>query len=74
MVGSVQFNLGVDTASPEERRMRRRLYEGLDPHRHPLLVANAEELSRVGSHDEFEFGLAALLDAIEARIASQSPG
>ncbi|SEH03993.1 regulatory protein, tetR family [Nonomuraea solani] len=68
VVGSVQFNLGVDTADPEEQRMRRRLYEGLDPDRHPILTAHAEELSRVGSRDEFEFGLAALLDAIEARI------
>jgi hypothetical protein len=33
-----------------------------------VLVAHAQELSRVGSSDEFEFGLAALLEAIEARI------
>jgi AcrR family transcriptional regulator len=70
VVGSVQFNLGVDTADQEEQRMRRRLYEGLDPQRHPILVAHAEELSRIGSRDEFEYGLAALLDSIEARIAS----
>jgi hypothetical protein len=31
-------------------------------------------LSRVGSHDEFAFGLAALLDAIEARITPRRPG
>jgi TetR/AcrR family transcriptional regulator, tetracycline repressor protein len=70
VIGSVQFNLGVDTADPEEQRLRRRLYEGLDPQRYPILVANAEELSRMGSRDEFEFGLAALLDSVEARIAS----
>ncbi|MEU7858677.1 TetR/AcrR family transcriptional regulator [Nonomuraea sp. NPDC049141] len=68
VVGSVQFNLGVDTASPVEQRLRRRLYEGLDPDRYPILVAHADELSRMGSHEEFEFGLAALLDAIEARL------
>ncbi|MDN3357771.1 TetR/AcrR family transcriptional regulator [Actinomadura sp. DC4] len=69
VVGSVQFNLGVDTADPQEQRMRQRLYEGLDPHRHPIMVAHAEELSRMGSREEFEFGLAALLDGVEARIA-----
>ncbi|MFC7383687.1 TetR/AcrR family transcriptional regulator [Sphaerisporangium rhizosphaerae] len=74
VVGSVQFNMGVDTANPDEQRLRRRLYEGLDPQRYPILVANAEELSRVGSREEFEFGLAALLDAIEARITPRRPG
>lgn len=74
VVGSVQFNLGVDTASPEEQRLRRKLYEGLDPRRYPILIAHAEELSQVGSGDEFEFGLAALLDALEARIAARRPG
>ena len=68
VVGSVQLNLGVATADPEEQQLRQRLYEGLDPGRYPVLVAHAQELSRVGSSDEFEFGLAALLDAIEARI------
>ncbi|WP_433516565.1 TetR/AcrR family transcriptional regulator [Nonomuraea sp. CA-143628] len=68
VIGSVQFSQGVDTADPEEQRMRQRLYERLDPDRHPVLVAHAEELSRVGSREEFEFGLAALLDAIAARI------
>ncbi|MEV4355437.1 TetR/AcrR family transcriptional regulator C-terminal domain-containing protein [Nonomuraea sp. NPDC049625] len=71
-VGSVQFNLGVDSGDPEEQRMRRRLYGSLAPHQYPVLVAHAEELSRVGSRDEFEFGLAALLDAIEARITPRS--
>ncbi|MEU4227649.1 hypothetical protein AB0F17_25440 [Nonomuraea sp. NPDC026600] len=74
MVGSVQFNLGVDSTSLVEQQLRRRLYEGLDPQRYPIMTAHAEELSRVGSHDEFEFGLAALLDAIEARISSRRPG
>src|SRR5262249_15575116 len=46
VLGSVQLNLGLDTADPEEQRMRRRLYERLDPQRHPILVAHAEELSR----------------------------
>ncbi|MFD1546207.1 TetR/AcrR family transcriptional regulator [Nonomuraea guangzhouensis] len=68
VVGSVQFNLGVDTASPMEQGLRRRLYEGLDPDHYPILVAHADELSRMGSQEEFEFGLAALLDAIEARL------
>jgi hypothetical protein len=52
--------------------MCRRLYEGLDPSPLPLLVAHAEEVSRVGSPDEFEFGLAALLDGIEFRITPQT--
>jgi TetR/AcrR family transcriptional regulator, tetracycline repressor protein len=73
VVGSVQFTLGVDTTDTEEQRMRRRLYEGLDPHRYPILVAHAEELSRMGSREEFAFGLAALLDSVEARITPRHP-
>jgi AcrR family transcriptional regulator len=68
VVGSVQFNLGVDGTDPQEQQMRRRLYASLDPRLHPVLVAHADELSRMGSPDEFEFGLAALLDGIAARI------
>jgi AcrR family transcriptional regulator len=74
VIGSVQFGLGVDSTDPQEQRMRRRLYEGLDPRWHPLLVAHADEVSRMGSGDEFEFGLAALLDGIQARITPPQPG
>ena len=71
VIGSVQFSLGVDTADPREQQMRQRLYTGLDPQRYPLLVAHAAELSRMSSADEFEFGLAALLDGIEVRLAAR---
>ncbi|MFC4589973.1 TetR/AcrR family transcriptional regulator [Sphaerisporangium corydalis] len=69
VIGSVQFTLGVDSTNPDEQRLRRRLYEGLDPRRHPILTAHAEELSQVGSPEEFAFGLAALLDAVAVRIS-----
>ena len=63
VVGSVQFNLGVESTDPD----RRRLFESLGKETHPILTAHAEEISRLGSREEFEFGLAALLDGIEAR-------
>ncbi|WP_306213775.1 TetR/AcrR family transcriptional regulator [Actinoplanes sp. RD1] len=71
-IGSALLGLGLDNTDPREQSMRRRLYESLDPHQHPLLTAHADVISRVSNRDEFEFGLAALLDGLEARIASGS--
>jgi TetR/AcrR family transcriptional regulator, tetracycline repressor protein len=61
VVGSVQFNLGLDASQPGERRHRRLLYGSRDAAAFPLLVRHADELAEVGSDDEFEVGLNALL-------------
>jgi hypothetical protein len=61
----VQFNLGSDPGKED----RRRLFESLGAEHYPVLTTHAEEISRMGSRDEFEFGLAALLDGIEAQIS-----
>ena len=61
IVGSVQFNLGLDAADPGERHHRQLLYRSRDPSVTPLLVQQADVLAGVGSDDEFEVGLNALL-------------
>jgi AcrR family transcriptional regulator len=61
IVGSVQFNLGLDASDPAERRDRRLLYRSRDPAATPLLVRHADDLAEVSSDDEFEVGLGALL-------------
>lgn len=61
IVGSVQFNLGLDAADPGERGARQLLYRSRDTTATPLVVRHADILAGVGSHDEFEVGLNALL-------------
>jgi TetR/AcrR family transcriptional regulator, tetracycline repressor protein len=61
IVGSVQFNLGLDASDPVESRHRRLLYSSRDAAAFPLLVRHADVLAEVGSDDEFEVGLSALL-------------
>jgi TetR/AcrR family transcriptional regulator, tetracycline repressor protein len=61
IVGSVQFNLGLDDSQADERRHRRLLYSSRDAAAVPLLVQHADILADVGSDDEFEVGLNALL-------------
>jgi AcrR family transcriptional regulator len=61
IVGSVQFNLGLDASQPDERRHRRLLYGSRDAAAFPLLVRHADVLAEVSSDDEFEVGLNALL-------------
>ena len=61
IVGSVQFNLGLDASLPDERRDRQLLYSSQDPAAFPLLVRHADALAEVSSDDEFEVGLNALL-------------
>jgi AcrR family transcriptional regulator len=68
VVGSVQFNLGLDVSQPGERRHRRLLYGSRDAAAFPLLVRYADVLAEVGSDDEFEVGLGALLAGFRALI------
>lgn len=61
IVGSVQFNLGLDASDPVERRDRLLLFRTRDPAVTPLLVRHADVLAEVTSDEEFEVGLNALL-------------
>jgi AcrR family transcriptional regulator len=71
IVGSVQFNLGLDAADPGERRDRQLLYQSRDVTAAPLLVQHADVLAGVGSDDEFEVGLNALLAGFRALIEAE---
>jgi TetR/AcrR family transcriptional regulator, tetracycline repressor protein len=73
IVGSVQFNLGLDASDPDERRHRRLLYESRDAAATPLLVRHADVLAEVGSDDEFEIGLNAMLTGFRDLIDGSSP-
>jgi AcrR family transcriptional regulator len=68
IIGSVHFNLGLDTSDPEESRHRRLLYRSRDAATFPLLVQHADTLAEVSSDDEFEVGLHALLTGFRALI------
>ncbi len=68
VIGSVHFNLGLDAQDPEESRHRRQLYRSRDAAAFPLLVQHAEILADVGSDDQFEAGLNALLTGFRALI------
>ena len=74
IVGSVQFNLGVDASDPEERHDRRLLYGSRDAAAFPLLVQHADVLAEVGSDDEFEVGLNALLAGFRTSIDNTTGG
>jgi TetR/AcrR family transcriptional regulator, tetracycline repressor protein len=73
IVGSVQFNLGLDATDPSERRNRQRLYRSRDPAVTPLLVQHADALAGVGSDVEFEVGLNALLTGFRSLIDAGRP-
>lgn len=68
IVGSVQFNLGLDASAPGEQGDRRLLYRSRDAALTPLLVRHADVLAGVGSDDEFEVGLNALLTGFRSLI------
>lgn len=68
ILGSVQFNLGLDASDPDERRHRRLLFRSRDAATLPLLVQHADVLAQIGSDHEFEFGLNALLDGFRNLI------
>jgi AcrR family transcriptional regulator len=71
IVGSEQFNLGLDAADPGERRDRQSLYRSRDATATPLLVQHADVLAGVGSDDEFEVGLNALLAGFRGLIEAR---
>ena len=73
IVGSVQFNLGLDASDPDERRHRRLLYGSRDAAHAPLLVRHADVLAEVDGDDEFEVGLAALLTGFRELIGRDAP-
>lgn len=65
ITGSVQINLGLDTADPEEQRARRVWFAAQDHSVYPLVVQHADVLARVHADQEFTVGLTALLDGID---------
>lgn len=67
VISSVYFNLGLDAQDPEEHR-HRQLYRSRDAAAFPLLVQHADILTDVGSDDEFEVGLNALLTGFRALL------
>ncbi len=73
IIGSVQFNLGLDASDPGERHHRRLLYTSRDPAVFPLLVRHADILAEVDSDDEFEVGLNALLAGFRNLINADAP-
>lgn len=73
IVGSVQFNLGLDASHADERHHRRLLYASRDAAALPLLVQHADVLADVGSDDEFEVGLNALLAGFRDLIDMDAP-
>ncbi len=73
IVGSVQFSLGLDAADPGERHHRRLLFSSRDAAAFPLLVRHADILAEIGSGDEFEVGLNALLAGFRNLINADSP-
>ena len=68
IVGSVQFNLGLDASDPQESHQRRQLYGSRDTAAFPLLVQHTDILAEVGADDEFEVGLNALLAGFRTLI------
>ncbi|GAA4553971.1 TetR/AcrR family transcriptional regulator C-terminal domain-containing protein [Amycolatopsis samaneae] len=71
VIGSVRFNLGLDASDSEESRHRRLLYRSRDATALPLLVRHADVLAEVGSDDEFEVGLTALLTGFRVLIEQE---
>ncbi|MEV6232764.1 TetR/AcrR family transcriptional regulator [Saccharopolyspora shandongensis] len=68
VIGSVHFNLGLDASDSGEISHRRLLYRSRDAAAFPLLVQHADVLAEVGSDDEFEVGLNALLTGFRILI------
>lgn len=66
VIGSVHFNIGLDAQDPDENSYRRLLYRSRDASTMPLLVRYADIVADVGSDDEFEVGLNALLTGFRA--------
>ena len=73
IVGSVQLNLGLDASDPDERQHRRLLFRTRDAAALPLVVQHADTLAEIGSDDEFEVGLNALLAGFRNLIAPDAP-
>jgi AcrR family transcriptional regulator len=73
IVGSVQFNLGLDASHADERHHRRLLFGSRDAATLPLLVQHADILAEVGGDDEFEVGLNALLAGFRELVDMDAP-
>lgn len=72
VISSVVFESSGAARSRAERDAMRSHFERLDAQRFPVLVAMAGTLNDVDGAEEFEFGLAALLESVERAIAAEA--
>jgi AcrR family transcriptional regulator len=73
VIGSLHTNDRSSKQNPDERAAVIRLFEEIDPVEFPTVVALADELGGQRPEDEFEFGLAVLLDGIAASREREAP-
>jgi AcrR family transcriptional regulator len=66
VISTVAAEVRAEARTPDECRHVRDLFAGLDPERYRTVVAHADVLAAHRTEDEFEFGLQAILDGVEA--------
>lgn len=71
VISSVVFESSGAARVEAERAAMRDYFEGLDPEQYPVLTTVAATLNDIDGDAEFEFGLGALLDRVEAAIAAE---
>jgi len=72
VIGSVQLDNRSTNRAPHTPQDLRALFAELDPEQYPTVHRLADELSELHPDDEFQFGLDALLDGIEALLPPSS--
>ncbi len=70
VISSAAFEASGAGRSAEERAEMRAYFGALPPERYPTLVGMADVINAVDGDDEFELGLTALLDHLEAQAAT----
>jgi hypothetical protein len=74
VIGSIHTYGRSAKQHADERKELIRLFKALDPDEFPTLVALADELGGQRPSEEFEFGLAALLDGLAAAREREKAG
>jgi AcrR family transcriptional regulator len=72
VISSAAFEASGAGRSAEERAEMRAYFGALPPERYPTLVGMADVINAVDGDDEFELGLTALLDHLEAQAATRA--
>lgn len=67
VMAEVQLDVRWAARTEAERRLLRELFASQDPQQCPMVVEHAGTLASQSSDDEFEFGLAAILEGISRR-------